>query len=165
MGAGDRVALYLQNCPQFVVALYAVFRANAVAVPVNPMNRADEFGHYISDPQTKVVICAADLAGFVAEADAALPPEQRLKAVLVTRYTDAMPEGALDPAEAPNAGHRTMAACRPAVARRLRALGRCTGRRPRARAAQRRARRPGAAALHLGHHRVCPRVACTRTAR
>ena len=103
VGAGDRVALYLQNCPQFVVALYAVFRANAVAVPVNPMNRADEFGHYITDPQTKVVICAADLAGFVAEADAALPPAQRLQAVLVTRYTDAMPEGALDPAEAPNA--------------------------------------------------------------
>ncbi len=103
VGAGDRVALYLQNCPQFVIALYAVFRANAVAVPVNPMNRADEFGHYISDPETQVVICAADLAGFVAEADAALPPEQRLKAVLVTRYSDAMPEGTLDPAEAPNA--------------------------------------------------------------
>jgi len=103
VGSGDRVALYLQNCPQFVVALYAIFRANAVAVPVNPMNRADEFGHYISDPETKVVICAADLAGFVAEADAALPPAQRLKAVLVTRYSDAMPDGALDPAEAPNA--------------------------------------------------------------
>ena len=101
VGAGDRVALYLQNCPQFVVALYAIFRANAVAVPVNPMNRADEFGHYISDPETKVVICAADLAGFVAEADAALPPAQRLKAVLVTRYCDTMPQGALDPAEAP----------------------------------------------------------------
>jgi len=103
VGAGDRVALYLQNCPQFVVALYAIFRANAVAVPVNPMNRADEFGHYISDPETKVVVCAADLAGFVAEADAALPPAQRLKAVLVTRYSDAMPAGPLDPAEAPNA--------------------------------------------------------------
>jgi fatty-acyl-CoA synthase len=103
VGAGDRVALYLQNCPQFVIALYAVFRANAVAVPVNPMNRADEFGHYISDPQTKVVICAADLAGFVAEADAAVPPAQRLKAVVVTRYSDTMPEGALDLAEAPHA--------------------------------------------------------------
>lgn len=100
--AGDRVAIYLQNCPQFVVALYAIFRANAVAVPVNPMNRADELGHYITDPQTKVVICAADLAGFVDEANRALPPAQRLAAVLVTRYTDAMPEGPLDPVEAPS---------------------------------------------------------------
>ena len=102
VGAGDRVVIYLQNCPQFVVALYAIFRANAVAVPVNPMNRADELGHYITDPQTKVVICAADLAGFVDEANRALPEAQRLAAVLVTRYTDAMPEGPLDPAEAPS---------------------------------------------------------------
>ena len=98
--AGDRVAIYLQNCPQFVVALYAIFRANAVAVPVNPMNRADELGHYIADPETRVMICAADLAGFVATADAALPAAQRLKALLVTRYADAMPDK-LDAAEAP----------------------------------------------------------------
>ena len=98
--SGDRVAIYLQNCPQFVIALYAIFRANAVAVPVNPMNRADEFGHYISDPETRVVICAADLAGFVVEADAALPAAQRLKALLVTRYADAMPD-TLEAAEAP----------------------------------------------------------------
>ena len=92
VGRGDRVALFLQNCPQFLVAFYAVMRADAVVVPVNPMNRADEFGHYITDPGTKVVICAADLAGIVAEADARLPEGQRLKAMLVTRYADMLPE-------------------------------------------------------------------------
>ena len=103
VAAGDRVAIYLQNCPQFVVALYAVFRADAVAVPVNPMNRADEFAHYLSDPETQVVICAADLAGIVAQANATLPAAQRLKALLVARYADAMPETpeSLDAAEAP----------------------------------------------------------------
>ncbi len=55
----------MQNCPQFPVALYAVLRADAVVVPVNPMNRAEEFKHYISDPDTKVVICSADLAAIV----------------------------------------------------------------------------------------------------
>ena len=54
--AGDRVAVFMQNCPQFPIALYAILRANAVVVPVNPMNRAEEFKHYISDPDTKVVI-------------------------------------------------------------------------------------------------------------
>ncbi len=88
---GDRVALFMQNCPQFIVAFYAVQRADAVVVPVNPMNRADEFGHYITDPQTKVVITTADLAAVVAEADGRLPPEQRLKRVLATRFTDTMP--------------------------------------------------------------------------
>ena len=88
---GDRVALFMQNCPQFVIAFYAVMRANAVVVPVNPMNRADEFAHYITDPDTKVVVCAADLAAFVATANAEVPAASRLKHLLVTRYDDALP--------------------------------------------------------------------------
>jgi fatty-acyl-CoA synthase len=88
--AGDRVGLYMQNCPQFVVAFHGILRANAVVVPINPMNKAEELKHYITDPETKVMICAADLAGFVDTANEALPPEQRLQQVLVTRYSDGM---------------------------------------------------------------------------
>ena len=99
---GDRVLLFMQNCPQYVVAAFAVLRADAVIVPVNPMNRADEFGHYITDPEARVAIVSADLAGIVAEADGRLPPEQRLRHVLVTRYAEAMPAPeTLDPGEAP----------------------------------------------------------------
>lgn len=90
VGKGDRVALFMQNCPQFLAAFYAVNRADAVVVPVNPMNKADEFGHYINDPETKVVICSADLASVVVSANAALPADRRIKALLVTRYADAM---------------------------------------------------------------------------
>ena len=93
---GDRVALYMQNCPQFLTAFYAVNRADAVAVPVNPMNRAEEFGHYLTDPETKVVICSADLAGIAEAANAALPPEKRAK-LLVTYYGDALPDGQVPP--------------------------------------------------------------------
>ena len=99
--AGDRVSLYMQNCPQFVAAYYGILRANAVVVPVNPMNKAEEFKHYITDPQARVAICSADLAGFVAAANAALPELDRLQNVLVTRYTDAMPSGDLAPADVP----------------------------------------------------------------
>jgi fatty-acyl-CoA synthase len=97
---GDRVLLFMQNCPQFVVAFYGIQRADAVVVPVNPMNRADEFGHYITDPQARVAITTADLAGIVAEADSRLPPAQRLQALLVTRLCDTMPDE-LDADEAP----------------------------------------------------------------
>ncbi|HEX2009581.1 MAG TPA: long-chain fatty acid--CoA ligase [Roseateles sp.] len=93
---GDRVALFMQNCPQYLIAFYAVNRADAVAVPVNPMNKAEEFGHYISDPETKVVICSAELAGIVERANAALPQARRLQALLVTRYADMLP-AAIDP--------------------------------------------------------------------
>jgi fatty-acyl-CoA synthase len=100
---GDRVAIFMQNCPQYLAAFYAVVRADAVVVPVNPMNRAEEFKHYITDPQTRVVICSADLAATVAAANRVLPETQRLAQVLVTRYADAMPVGDIDPAEAPPA--------------------------------------------------------------
>src|SRR5690606_13737885 len=58
---GDRVLLCLQNSPQYAIAFYAILRARAVAVPVNPMTRADELPHYVEDPQARVAIVAADL--------------------------------------------------------------------------------------------------------
>ena len=99
--AGERVAIFMQNCPQYAAAYYGILRANAVVVPVNPMNRVEEFKHYITDPQTRVVICTADLAGIVAAANEAVAAEHRLTSVLVTRYTDAMP-GQIAPADAPS---------------------------------------------------------------
>ena len=41
---GDRVILLMQNLPQLVLAHFAILRANAVVVPVNPMNTARELG-------------------------------------------------------------------------------------------------------------------------
>ena len=99
---GDRVLLYLQNCPQWAVAFYAIQRADAVVVPVNPMNRADELGHCITDPEARVAITSADLAATVNEADQRLPVAQRLRTLLVTRYTDTMlPLDQIDDAERP----------------------------------------------------------------
>ena len=46
---GDRVLLDMQNCPQFVIGYYAILRADAVVVPVSPMNVTDELVHYIVD--------------------------------------------------------------------------------------------------------------------
>ena len=93
----------MQNCPQYAAAYYGILRANAVVVPVNPMNRAEEFKHFITDPQTRVVICSADLAAIVASANAEVPEAQRLAQVLVTRYTDAMPVAAIGADDAPAA--------------------------------------------------------------
>ena len=101
---GDRVAVFMQNCPQFVVAVHAVLRADAVVVPVNPMNKADELGHCITDPATKVVLTTADLADTVVQANTRLPAAQQLQHIVATRFADAMPPDPtqLDPAEAPS---------------------------------------------------------------
>jgi fatty-acyl-CoA synthase len=100
VGKGDRVIVFMQNCPQFVVAVHAVLRADAVVVPVNPMNKADEFGHYISDSGARVALTTADLAGIVAQANADVPEAQRLQHVVAARFADAMPAG-LHPDETP----------------------------------------------------------------
>src|SRR6185369_4079787 len=71
---GDRVMLDMQNCPQLVIAHFAILRANAVVVPVNPMNRAEELKHYITDPDAKVAITTGDLAPELAKASNALDP-------------------------------------------------------------------------------------------
>ncbi len=86
---GDRVVLSLQNCPQLVIAHFAILRANAVVVPVNPMNRLEELKHYISDPDARIAITTADIAPELARASDALPPEQRLAHLIVTQFTDA----------------------------------------------------------------------------
>ncbi|MDP3604531.1 MAG: AMP-binding protein, partial [Polaromonas sp.] len=86
---GDRVVLDMQNCPQWVIAHFAILRADAVVVPVNPMNRAEELKHYITDPDAKVAIIAADLAPELARANAQLAPAERLQHMIVSHYSDA----------------------------------------------------------------------------
>src|SRR5205085_6168927 len=80
VGKGDRVLLYLQNSPQFVIGYYAVLRADAVVVPVNPMNRTEELRHYVDDAQTTVAIVGQE----VYERTATLPLEH----VIVASYSD-----------------------------------------------------------------------------
>jgi fatty-acyl-CoA synthase len=83
LAKGERVLLLMQNSPQWVVAHFAILRANAVVVPVNPMNRAHELSHYICDAQAAFAVVSADLAGFLAKADCSLQPDEQLRHVVV----------------------------------------------------------------------------------
>ena len=58
---GERVLLYMQNSPQWVLTYYGILRANAVVVPVNPMNRSEELRHYVQDTGARVALVAQDL--------------------------------------------------------------------------------------------------------
>ncbi len=100
--AGDRVLLIMQNSPQFVIASYAIMRADAVVVPINPMSRAEELSHYIVDAGARVAICAADLVTYLEGGNALLNEALRLRHLLVTRYADCMPTE-LDDLERPPA--------------------------------------------------------------
>jgi long-chain acyl-CoA synthetase len=53
---GDRVALYLPNCPQFVIAYLAAIRAGAIVVPFNPLYSAREAEYQLKDCGATVAV-------------------------------------------------------------------------------------------------------------
>jgi long-chain acyl-CoA synthetase len=67
---GDRVGIYLQSVPEFVVTLLALWAAGGVAVPFNPMYRGDELRRLIDDADLAgMVVAGADLSQLVADLD------------------------------------------------------------------------------------------------
>ena len=55
--AGDRVALLLPNCPQHLIAFYAIVRLGAVVIEHNPLYTAHELGRLFEDHGARVAIC------------------------------------------------------------------------------------------------------------
>ncbi len=67
IGADDRVAVYLPNLPQFLVAFCGTLRAGGIVVPMNPQYKAREIGHLLADSGAKAVVTLADLVPSVDE--------------------------------------------------------------------------------------------------
>ena len=86
---GDRVLLYLQNCPQFIAAYYAVLRVGAVVVPVNPMNLLDEVTHIVLDSGARVAFVGAELTERVLP----LQRDGHLRQIVVVAYGDEADRG------------------------------------------------------------------------
>ncbi len=84
---GDRVLLYLQNSPQFFVAYYAILRADAVVVPINPMNKAEELEHYVEDTGADTIFVAQDLYSHVVKLN-----HPQIKNIVLICYADYLPE-------------------------------------------------------------------------
>src|SRR4051812_27392083 len=61
VGAGDRVAIYLQNVPAWPLAAIAAWKLGAIAVPINPMLRERELDLILSDSGAKAMIADPDL--------------------------------------------------------------------------------------------------------
>ena len=85
--AGDRVLLYMQNSPQWIIAYYGILRANAVVVPVNPMNLTEELRHFVDDSQARTAIVPQDLYAQIAPL-VGTGPGQHIEHVLVATYSD-----------------------------------------------------------------------------
>ena len=84
--AGDRLALFLQNVPAFLIALVGTWKAGGIAVAVNPMNRERELALLLQDCTPFALVCHASLYEQVV---AKLPAEiARPPVVLTTSRLD-----------------------------------------------------------------------------
>ena len=84
IGRGERILLYMQNSPQFVIAYYAILRANAAVVPLNPMYVTEELRYYVQDSEARVAFVGQEVYDRIAP----LLGQTPLKHVFVATYSD-----------------------------------------------------------------------------
>ena len=60
LSKGDRVGIIMQNCPQFIIAYYAILGINCVIVPINPMLEIDEICFILKDSNIAALFVAFD---------------------------------------------------------------------------------------------------------
>ena len=84
---GDRVVLLLPNSPQFIVAYYALLKAGAVIVPLNPLSAERELEFYLTDSEAEVAITIPLFLSKVASLVGKTP----LKHIVYSRLSDFLP--------------------------------------------------------------------------
>src|SRR5581483_4041825 len=85
VGPGDRVAVYLQNIPQFLLAQLATWKAGGIMVSVNPMLKEKELRLMLTDSGASVLVCLESLYGEVA---ASVVPHTAVGTVITTSELD-----------------------------------------------------------------------------
>lgn len=85
---GDRVAIYMQNSPQFIISFFGILRANAVVVPLNPMLMSRELAILLGDCGARVVLAGQELCPQINEVRDLLDLSQ----VIAVSYGDYLPQ-------------------------------------------------------------------------
>src|SRR5208337_1010386 len=80
LGPGDRVAIFLENCPQFAIAYFGALKAGAINVCLNPMHKAVELAHELEDSGARFLVTSDQLYAVIEPIRAKTP----LEAVVVT---------------------------------------------------------------------------------
>jgi long-chain acyl-CoA synthetase len=84
---GDRAILYLPNCPQWVIAWFALQKVGAVAVPVTPYYGPGDLEYIANDSGAEIIFCLDTNFGYVTRALSGT----KLKRVIVTTMVEVLP--------------------------------------------------------------------------
>ena len=85
---GDRVALFMPNCPQLHIAFYGLLKCGAVYAPVSPLSKALELSYQLKDSGARVILCFDQLLPVVR----AVREDCALRHVLATSLSELRPE-------------------------------------------------------------------------
>jgi len=91
---GDRVALWVKNCPEFVTAVFGVLSAEGVVVPINNFLKPAEVSYILNDAGANVLITGAELAAHFETLKAARPALEMLR---VEEFSALNPSSTLQP--------------------------------------------------------------------
>ncbi|HRY29641.1 MAG TPA: AMP-binding protein, partial [Elusimicrobiota bacterium] len=78
IGKDDTFGIVLRNCPEFVIAFFALSRLGAVAVPVNFLEKGERLGYIFHDAGVKGCLTAREFLGNVREAQKRVPTLKHL---------------------------------------------------------------------------------------
>ena len=85
---GEPVALFMNNCPQYIVAHYAVQKIGAIVCPCGPLFKEHELRYQLEDLKARVIVAAQPLLPVVDKVRA----DTAIEHVFVVRYADLLPE-------------------------------------------------------------------------
>ncbi|MEJ5378235.1 MAG: AMP-binding protein [bacterium] len=85
LSKGDRVGLYMVNCPQYVIAYFGALRAGGIVTPISPVYTSKEVAHQIRDSGAKILVCQDILFENVERSQVSLA------SIIVTNVGDFLP--------------------------------------------------------------------------
>jgi long-chain acyl-CoA synthetase len=87
IGKGDRVAIYMANCPQFIISYYGALKAGAIVVSFNPLYAAREVEHQLKDSGAETMVVMSRFYPIVKQ----VRPNTNLRRVIVTNIKEYFP--------------------------------------------------------------------------
>lgn len=84
---GDRVAIVMPNCAQFIIAFYAILKAGGVVAATNPTYPPDKMKHQINDSGSKIVLTLSMFYNTVVQ----IQPDSTIEHVIVTNIKEYLP--------------------------------------------------------------------------
>jgi long-chain acyl-CoA synthetase len=82
---GDKVALYLLNSPQYVIAYFAILKVGGTVTPISPVYTSSEVRHQLTDSGAKMIVCQDILYDNIAKTGI------KLEKIFLTGISDYLP--------------------------------------------------------------------------